>query len=100
MPLHGGALNPRNITFLDSFLAHKGSQFLDPYLLFNALRKPPYNTRLTHLKLWKIEAKKTHIMYIRTQTVSYIQITKNGPKHQFHTKQPIRRRRSRQQQKY
>ena len=42
----------------------------------------------------KIEAKKTHIMYIRTQTVSYIQTTKNVPK------QPIRRRRSRQQQKY
>ena len=48
----------------------------------------------------KIEAKKTHIMYIRTQTVSYIQTTKNVPKHQFRTKQPIRRRRSRQQQKY
>ena len=71
MPLQGGALNPRNITFLDSFLAHKGSQFLDPYVLYNALRKPPYNTRLTNLKL-SFNDLKEYIRLVKSQGIKEI----------------------------
>ena len=71
MPLQGGALNPRNITFLDSFLAHKGSQFLDPYVLSNALRKPPYNTRLTHLKL-SFNDLKEYVRLVKSQGIKEI----------------------------
>ena len=71
MPLQGGTLNPRNITFLDSFLAHKGSQFLDPYVLYNALRKPPYNTRLTNLKL-SFNDLKEYIRLVKSQGIKEI----------------------------
>ena len=51
MPQRGGALNTHNIQFLDSFISDKGTRFLDPHILLQALRKPPYYTRLLHFKV-------------------------------------------------
>jgi hypothetical protein len=59
MPQYGGALNTHIIHFLDSFISDKGTRFLDPHTLLQALRKPPYYTRFLSFKIRKIEAKKT-----------------------------------------